>query len=133
SSWTNIGTVTGNALLALSIIRAPDGTTMVGSGSFSAIGAVSTTNIAQYVGGAWYPLPGTAIDRQVNAIAYAAGGNLYAGLVATGLSEQIIAMFTGSSWLKVGPYTTLNIASATAITPNPVGAGVYVSGQFDIN
>lgn len=74
-------------------------------GSFSGVANVpGTSNIAQWNGLGWTPL-GTGLDGEVNALAIAANGDLYAGgafFTAGGVPVSRVARWDGTSWTPLG-------------------------------
>lgn len=74
-------------------------------GNFSAVASVpGTSNVAQWNGLGWSSL-GSGLDGEVNALAIAANGDLYAGgsfFTAGGVPVSRVARWDGSNWTPLG-------------------------------
>ena len=118
------------------MVITPNGDVTV-AGTFTAAGGVPSKNIAHWNGTSWGPL-GTGIgansfSSQVNALAVAANGDLYAGGAFTeagGVPANNIARWNGTSWTALGTGLTSAVTGGVNALAVAANGDVYVGGAF---
>ena len=112
------------------------GTTVYFGGKFRVVGGIVANHVAKWNGTAWSSLgTGTAngTDFNVNALAVASNGDLYAGgefSTAGGVASHGIAHWNGTSWSALGNGMFLSTTTVKALATGPNGM-LYVGGHIN--
>lgn len=97
SSWGAVGTGTDGIVHALGL----HGTDLIVGGEFTQAGGVPASNVARWNGTSWSAL-GSGLSGPIYAIAEYQGQIFAGGSFAMGGGLENLALWTGSSWEKVG-------------------------------
>lgn len=125
NQWSTLGS--GMNASARCIATSLDGNTVYAGGTFTIAGGVAASRIARWNGAAWSAM-GAGFNNQVENIAVAPNGDVYAGGLFTNFSR--IAKWNGAAWSALG--TGVNgIVEEIHFADNGVGGfDVIVAGQF---
>jgi hypothetical protein len=109
--WSAVGANSGGTDTVLALATAPNGDVYAG-GTFTQLGGVPASHIARWNGSSWSALgagtsvwPGAGGTDEVDCLAVAANGDVYAGggfTQAGTVSADHIARWNGSAWSSVG-------------------------------
>jgi hypothetical protein len=100
TNWSSMGAGFGGVPHSYVSCFESYGGNIIAAGNFFSSGNMTVNNIARWVGGAWWPLPGGGTNGPVNALCvyngelYVGGGFTYAGNV----QSNFLAKWNGSVW-----------------------------------
>jgi hypothetical protein len=130
ANWSSLGGIPG-ANGPINAIAVDGSENVYVGGSFTIIGTVAATNIAEWNGSSWSALT-PEIDGPVNTLVVS-GTNLYAGgdfITISGVMAYCIAQWNGNSWSALGTGAFLNgvIGSISALAVD--GTDLYAAENF---
>ncbi|MFD2720828.1 hypothetical protein ACFST9_19055 [Hymenobacter monticola] len=138
TDWSTLGTAAANGangdVFALKL--GSNGDVYMG-GDFTQAGGAATSFLARWNGAAWSTLGGATIsnglNRQINALAVAANGDVYVGgyfTQAGGGAANYIAKWNGSAWNSLGSGSANGLNGEVSALVVGSNGDVYVGGSF---
>ena len=138
SSWTSLGTGSGNGVNNAVLALAVSGSDLYVGGFFTQAGGVAANGVARWNGSSWASLGtgsgnGVSLDffNFVSALAVS-GSDLYVGgqFTEAGVSANNVARWNGTSWASLSTDSGNGVNSR--VTDFAVsGSDLYVSGSFN--
>ena len=116
---------------AIGLAIAASGNNVYVGGNFDLAGGAPANFIARWDGSSWSSLgtgAANGVGAQVNAIAIASNGDVYAGgnfTTAGGLPAGYVARWNGNSWSSLGTGVNASVAALAF-----AGSDLYVGGSF---